>query len=169
MPAAQTGGAIRRAVASVDPLLPLASVRTMSEVQSASLGPQRLLTMLLLALAAAALVVAAIGIHGLIASSVTERTREMGIRLALGATFGQTLRTLALPGIVLAGTGTVAGLIGAVASVPLIRHFVWGISVSDPLTYAGVVIVLLAVATAASVTPALRILRLDPASTLRQE
>ncbi len=169
MPAAQAGGAIRRAVASVDPLLPLASVRTMSEVQSASLGRERLLTMLLVALSAAALLVSAIGIHGLIAASVTERTREMGIRLALGATFGQALRTLALPGIVLAGTGTVAGLMGAVAAVPLIRHFVWGISLSDPLTYAGVVAVLLAVATAASVTPALRILRLDPATTLRQE
>jgi putative ABC transport system permease protein len=169
MPAAQTSGAIRRAVASVDPLLPLASVRTMSEVQAASLGRERLLTILLLTLAVAALVLAALGIHGLIAASVTERTREMGIRLALGATFGQALRTLALPGIVLAGAGTVAGLAGAVAAVPLIRHFVWGISVSDPLTYAGVVVVLLAVATAASVTPALRILRLDPATTLRQE
>ncbi len=169
MPAAQAGSAIRRAVASVDPLLPLASVQTMSEVQTASLGQERLLTMLLGALAVAAVIVAAIGIHGLIAASVTERTREMGIRLALGATFGQALRTLALPGIVLAATGTVAGLVCAAAAVPLIRHFVWGISVSDPLTYTGVVIVLLAVAAAASITPALRILRLDPATTLRQE
>jgi putative ABC transport system permease protein len=128
-----------------------------------------LLMTLLLALATAALVVAAIGIHGLIAASVTERTREMGIRLALGATFGQALRTLALPGIVLAGTGTVAGLVGAAAAVPLIRHFVWGVSVGDPLTYAGVVALLLAVATVASVAPALRILRLDPATTLRQD
>ena len=169
MPTAAASGAIRRAVAAVDPLLPLASVRTMADLQSASLGQQRLLMTLLLALATAALVVAAIGIHGLIAASVTERTREMGIRLALGATFGQALRTLALPGIVLAGTGTVAGLAGAAAAVPLIRHFVWGVSVGDPLTYAGVVALLLAVATVASVAPALRILRLDPATTLRQD
>ena len=115
--AAQAGGAIRRAVASVDPLLPLASVQTMSEVQSASLGQERLLTTPPLALAVAALVVAAIGIHGLIAV-VTERTREMGIRLALGATFGQALGP-ALPGIVLAGTGTAAGSICAAVAVPL--------------------------------------------------
>ena len=169
MPAAQTSDAIRRAVASVDPLLPLASVRTMNEVQSASLDEERLLATLLLALAIAALIVAAIGIHGLIAASVTERTREMGIRLALGATFGQALRTLALPGVVLAGAGTVAGLVCAVCALPLVRHFVWGVSVSDPLTYAGVVVILLAVATVSSVAPALRILRLDPATTLRQE
>jgi predicted permease len=165
----QVSDAVRRAVASVDPLLPLASVRTMSEVQAASLGQQRLLTTLLLALALAALVVAAIGIHGLIAASVTERTREMGVRLALGATFSQALRTLALPGIVLAATGTAAGLLGAAAAIPLIRHFVWGVSVSDPVTYGGVALLLLIVATIASVAPALRILKLDPATTLRQE
>ena len=169
IPADHASGAIRRAVGAVDPLLPLASVRTMADVQSASLGQQRLLTTLLLALACAALVVAAIGIHGLIAASVTERTREMGIRLALGATFGQALRTLAAPGVVLAGIGTAAGLAGSVAAVPLIRHFVWGVSVSDPTTYAGVAALLLGVATVASVAPALRILRLDPATTLRQE
>ena len=166
---AQAAGAIRRAVTSVDPLLPVASVRAMSEVQAASLAQQRLLTVLLLALAGAALAVAAIGIHGLIAASVTDRTREMGIRLALGATSGQALRTLALPGVVLAGVGAAAGLLGAAAAVPLIRHFVWGVSVSDPTTYAGVFVLLLAVATVASVKPALRILRLDPATTLRQE
>jgi len=169
LPSEHTSGAIRRAVASVDPLLPLASVRTMSEVQAAALGQQRLLAMLLLALAGAALVVATIGIHGLIAASVTERTREMGIRLALGATLGQALRTLALPGVLLSAAGTAAGLIGALAAVPLIRHFVWGISVSDPLTFGGVAVLLLAVSSVASVAPALRILRLDPAITLRQE
>ena len=133
----QVSDAIRRAVAAVDPLLPIASVRTMSEVRAASLGQQRLLTTLLLALAVAALIVAAIGIHGLIAASVTERTREMGVRLALGSTLGQALQTLALPGVLLAAIGTAAGLLGAAAAIPLIRHFVWGVSVSDPLTYAG--------------------------------
>ena len=165
----QVSDAIRRAVVAVDPLLPLASVRTMSEVRAASLGQQRLLTALLLSLAVAALIVAAIGIHGLIAASVTERTREMGVRLALGSTLGQALQTLALPGVVLAAVGTAAGLLGAAAAVPLIRHFVWGVSVSDPLTYAGVAFVILIVATVASVAPALRILRLDPATTLRQD
>jgi predicted permease len=165
----QVSDAIRRAVAAVDPLLPIASVRTMSEVRAASLGQQRLLTTLLLALAVAALIVAAIGIHGLIAASVTERTREMGVRLALGSTLGQALQTLALPGIFLAAIGTAAGLLGAAAAIPLIRHFVWGVSVSDPLTYAGVAFLILIVAAVASIAPALRILRLDPATTLRQD
>ena len=165
----QVSDAIRRAVAAVDPLLPIASVRTMSEVRAASLGQQRLLTTLLLSLAVAALIVAAIGIHGLIAASVTERTREMGVRLALGSTFGQALQTLALPGVLLAAIGTAAGLLAAAAAIPLIRHFVWGVSLSDRLTYAGVAFVILIVATVASVAPALRILRLDPATTLRQD
>jgi predicted permease len=169
LPPDQAAGTIRRAVASVNPLLPLASVRSMTEVQSAALDEQRLLTTLLLALAAASLVVAAIGIHGLIAASVTERTREMGIRLALGATGRQALGTLALPGLVLAAIGTVAGLAFAVAAMPLVRHFVWGVSVTDPGTYAGVATLLLAVAFLSSILPALRILRLDPAITLRQE
>jgi ABC-type antimicrobial peptide transport system permease subunit len=138
-------------------------------VQAAALDEQRLLATLLLALAGAALVVAAIGIHGLIAASVTERTREMGIRLALGASGRQAMATLALPGVVLAGIGTVTGLAAAVAAIPLVRHFVWGVSVTDPATYAGVAVLLLAVALVASLLPALRILRLDPAITLRQE
>jgi ABC-type antimicrobial peptide transport system permease subunit len=149
--------------------LPLASIRSMSEVQDAALDEQRLLTTLLLALACASLVVAAIGVHGLIAASVTERTREMGIRLALGATGRQALGTVALPGIVLALIGALAGVVASVAAIPLVRHFVWGVKVTDPATYAGVSILLLAVAATASVLPALRILRLDPAITLRQE
>ena len=165
----QVSDAIRRTVAAVDPLLPIASVRTMSEVRAASLGQQRLLTTLLLSLAVAALIVAALGIHGLIAASVTERTREMGVRLALGSTLGQALQTLALPGVLLAAIGTAAGLLGAAAAIPLIRHFVWGVSVSDPVTYAVVAMLILIVATVASVAPALRILRLDPATTLRQD
>ena len=169
LPASESAGAIRRAVTSVDPLLPLASVRTMAEVQSTALGQQGLLATLLLALAGAALVVAAIGIHGLIAASVTERTREMGLRMALGATLGQALRTLALPGIVLAAFGGVVGVMGALAAVPLLRHFVWGISVSDPLTFGAVALLVLAVASVASLAPAMRILRLDPATTLRHE
>jgi predicted permease len=169
LPSDQVAATIRRSVEAVDPLLPLALVRSMSEVQELALNEQRLLTSLLLVLAGASLVVAVIGIHGLIAASVTERTREMGIRLALGATGRQALGTLALPGVVLAGTGVVAGVAGSIAALPLVRHFVWGVSVSDPATYAGVSVLLLTVAAAASVVPALRILRLDPAITLRQE
>jgi ABC-type antimicrobial peptide transport system permease subunit len=169
LPIEQAAASIRRAVATTDPMLPLVSVRSMVDVRSASLEQQRVLTTLLLSLAIAALLVATIGIHGLIAASVTERTREMGIRLALGSTLGQALTTLALPGVVLAAIGTVVGLVGSLAAVPLVRHFVWGVGVHDPLTYGGVSLVLVMVATLASLVPALRILRLDPATTLRQD
>ena len=108
----------------------------LADVWESALEEQRLLT-LLLALACTALVVAAIGIHGLIAASVTERTREMGIRLALGATGRQALGNLALPGVVARRDWNNCGLAPAVAAIPLVRHFVWGVSTTDPATYAG--------------------------------
>jgi putative ABC transport system permease protein len=168
LPPAQTAATIREALAAVDPLLPLASVRPMSEVQATSLAQQRLLMTLLLGLALAAVAVAATGIHGLIATSVTERTREMGIRLALGATSQQALRTIVLPGVVLAAAGIGAGLVAAFAATPLVAHFVWGVRVTDPVTFTSVALLLLFVALAASVLPAWRIVQLDPARTLRE-
>jgi ABC-type antimicrobial peptide transport system permease subunit len=111
----------------------------------------------------------AVGIHGVIAASVTERTREMGIRLALGATAGRAVRTIAAPGVGMAAVGIAAGLLGARAAVTYLRGFVWGISPTDAMTFLAVGALLLAVAAIASVLPALRILRLDPATTLRAE
>ena len=122
----------------------------------------------MIGLGAAALLLAAIGIHGLIATSVVERTREIGIRLALGATARQTMRAIAAPGIVLAIAGVAAGLFAAAATARLLQSFVWGVSTSDPLTFGGVALLLLAVSAAASIIPTVRILRLDPAETLRE-
>ena len=116
-----------------------------------------------------ALLLAAIGIHGLIASSVSERRREFGIRLALGATGRQVLTAVVKPGIVLAGAGVAVGSLAALAVVRLLQSFLWGVTATDPLTFGVVVVTLLAVAFAASVIPALRVLRLDPALTLRAE
>lgn len=161
--------AVRQALNGSDPLLPFASVRTMAQVQAESLGVQRLLMTLLTGLAVAAMLLAAVGVHGLIATSVTERTREMGIRLALGASGARILRTLAMPGVVLSVAGAATGGAAAVAGARLLRSQIWGISPSDPATFAAVIALLLLVATIASVLPALRILRLDPARTLRQE
>jgi predicted permease len=169
LPAAQTSTALRRALDAVDPLLPFADVRPMSDVKALSLAEPRLLMALISVLAAATLLLTAVGIHGLIATSVAERTREIGIRLALGATPADTMRTIARPGVVLAVAGTAAGLLLALAAVRLIRHFVWGVSATDPATFAAVAVVLLAVAASASVVPTLRILRLDPAQTLRRD
>jgi putative ABC transport system permease protein len=116
-----------------------------------------------------ALLLAAIGIHGLIASSVSERRRELGIRLALGATGRQVLTDVVKPGIVLAGAGVAIGSVAALAVVHLLQSFLWGVTATDPLTFGLVIVTLLTVALAASVIPAMRVLRLDPALTLRAE
>jgi hypothetical protein len=160
---------LRQAADGVDPLLPFAEVRSMAEVQMQAVALPRLLMALLLVLAGAAVLLTAVGIHGVIAASVTERTREMGIRLALGATAGRAVRTIAAPGVGMAAVGIAAGLLGARAAVTYLRGFVWGISPTDAMTFLAVGALLLAVAAIASVLPALRILRLDPATTLRAE
>jgi len=167
--ATDTRTAVQNVVSSVDPLLPVASFRSVEEVRSSALAEQRLLMTLLLALAAAAVLVSGIGIHGLIATTVTERTREMGVRIALGSTAAAALRAVALPGVWMAAIGTALGLAGAVAGTRTIRHYVWGVSTTDLWTFAAVACLLFVVAVTASVLPALRILRLDPATTLRQE
>jgi predicted permease len=164
-----TTAGMRRALDHVDPLLPFAEVRSMADVKGEALAQQRFMLALLIALAVTAVILAAIGVHGLIATSVSERTREIGIRLALGATLPQAMRTLALPGILLASAGVLVGSVAALAAVRLLRHFVWGVSISDPVTFVAVGVFLLSVATFASFVPATRILRMDPASTLRAD
>jgi ABC-type antimicrobial peptide transport system permease subunit len=141
----------------------------MTDVQDAALAQQRFMMTLVAGLGGIALLLAAIGIHGLIASAVGERTRELGIRLALGASGRQVMMNVIAPGLVLTAVGLAVGVGAALATVRLLQSFVWGITTTDPLTFAGVTVLFLAVAFAASVVPALRVLRLDPASTLRAE
>jgi hypothetical protein len=160
---------IRAAVRQVDPLLPVARIETMTAVQSSALAAQRFTMALVVGLGAVALLLAAIGIHGLIASSVSERTRELGIRLALGASRGQVLQQVVVPGITLAAVGVAIGGAASVGAARLLRSFLWGVQPGDPATFASVIGGLLLVAVVASVLPALRVLRLDPALTLRAE
>ena len=124
---------------------------------------------LVAALGGLALFLAAIGIHALIASGVAERTRELGIRMALGATVRQTVIDAARPGIIMAIVGVAIGCALAAGASGLIRNLLWGVRENDPLTFAAVVAALLAVAVTASVLPALRIRKLDPVSLLRSE
>jgi len=160
---------IGEAVAAADPLLPVSGFRQMSEVRGEALDSERLLMALLAGLAGLAVILAAIGLYGLIASTVQERTRELGIRMALGATAGQAVRSAVAPGMVLTATGVVLGLGLAWAGSTIVKSMVWGVKPSDLPTRAGVVILMMAVAAAASAVPAWRILRLDPARTLRHE
>ena len=101
--------------------------------------------------------------------SVNERTRELWIRLALGATGRQVMKDVVIPGIVLAGAGVAIGSAAALAAARMLRSFLWGVTATDPLTFAVVVATLFGVALFASLVPALRVLRLDPAQTLRAE
>jgi predicted permease len=160
---------MQRALESVDPQLPFAGFHSMEEVRYRSLAQERFQAVLLGALAGLALLLAAVGIYGLIANSVAERTRELGIRLALGATVPQAMRSVALPGVALALAGVLVGSVLAGFASQLLRHLVWGVRPGDPLTFVAVGLGLLAVAAAASFLPALRVARLNPAETLRQE
>jgi ABC-type antimicrobial peptide transport system permease subunit len=156
-------------MADADSQLPLSAIRGVDDVRSEALSRQRLLMTLVGLLGGAALLLAAIGIHGLIASGVAERTRELGIRMALGATVGQTIRDAAVPGIVMAIAGLVIGCAVAAGVSGLLRSLLWGVTANDPLTFVAVVVTLLAVAIIASVVPALRVRRLDPVALLRSE
>lgn len=161
--------AVRGAFDEIDPLLPIARLETMAEVQANALAAQRFVMSLVFGLGAVALLLATIGIQGLIASSVAERTRELGIRLALGATAAHAVRSVVLPGIALATAGILIGSAAALAVVRVLQSFLWGVAPTDPVTFGVVILTLLAAALVASLFPALRVLRLDPAQTLRTE
>ena len=160
---------IRQAIEGFDAHLPIANVSTIDELRGDRLAAQRFMMWLVAGLGVLALVLSSVGVHGLIASGVHERTRELGIRLALGATARQAMMVVIAPGLLLAAAGVAIGGAGALAAVRLLRSFLWGVTPYDPLTFAAVLGVLLGVALVASVIPALRVLRLDPASTLRAE
>ncbi len=161
--------AMQRAMQSVEPLLPFSGFRNLSEVRSKTLGEPRLQATLMGAMAVLALLLAAIGIYGLIAHSVAERTRELGIRMAMGATIGQAVSLVTLPGLALAGVGCAFGCVLGWSAVRFMRHLIWGVSPTDAWTFAGVPCLFLLVALAASLLPAWRITRLNPANTLRNE
>ncbi len=161
--------AMQSAVEAVDPQLPFASFKSMEAVQFNAFNRQRYEATIFSLLAGLALLLAAIGLYGLIAHSVSERRREMGIRMALGATAPRTMWTVVRPAAGLTLAGIVLGAALARASVTLLRDMLWGVPATDPTTFVAVAFGLLAVAVVASVIPALRLLRLDPAETLRAE
>ena len=160
--------AMTRAMEQVDPQLPFAKFRTIDDVRGEAVATPRARAVLLGSLAALALLLSAIGLYGLVANSVAERTRELGIRIALGATPVATVRVAALPGVVFGGIGLAAGLALARISSSVMQHLVWGITVGDPFTYALAAGVVLLVASVATLVPALRILKLNPIRALRQ-
>ena len=160
---------IQSIASTIDPLVPIAEFRTIDELRASSLSSQRFQATLLGSLSSLALLLAMVGIYGLMSQSVVERRRELGIRMALGATLSQAIREAALPGVMLAVAGVVAGCILAGLSTRVLDHLLWGVKPTDPATYFSVAAGIVLVAAAASLLPALRITRLNPAETLRDE
>jgi len=159
---------IQEAIAGADPELPI-SFKAMNEISGAFLQEQRYMAALFSMLAALALALAAIGLYGLISNLVAQRTYEIGIRMALGASARQTIAGVMKPGVILALIGIGAGAVLARATVRLLDSLIWGIQPTDPVTFAVTAAVLLGVAAVASLVPAMRILRLDAARTLRNQ
>jgi putative ABC transport system permease protein len=144
-------------------------VKTMDAWLDASVTQRRFAMLLLGAFGALALILAALGTYGVIAYSVTQRTREIGIRLALGATIADVQAMILKGGLRLAGAGIVIGVLLATAATPLLSSVLFQVPRMDPLTVLTTVIVLLGAALAASYVPARRATRVDPMTALRQE
>ncbi len=161
--------AVRGLVRGVDIDQPVFKADTLDNTRAAGRASQRLATSLLGSFAVVALLLAAIGIYGVIAYSVGQRTREFGIRMSLGAKRMDVLRLVVRQGLVLAGIGIVAGLAGAFALTRLLSSLLYGVNATDPLTFIGVTGLLAAVAGAASFLPAWRATRVDPVIALRCE
>lgn len=168
-PAPDIAAEMKRAVASVDPLLPFEEFRSMDEMRASSMEFQRVESVLFATLAGLALLLAAVGMFGLIAQAVAERTREFGIRMALGSSAGQVISGTVGRGLALAVVGGVIGTLLALGAGRVMRSLLWGVRPNDPLVFSVVVGVLLAVVGLASFLPSLKIARINPAETLRSE
>jgi putative ABC transport system permease protein len=161
--------AARRKVLEVDNAQPVYAVQTMTEVVSANLAQRRFAMLLLGLFAGLALLLAAIGLAGVISYLVTQRTKEIGIRMAMGATRGALLRMIEGETLRLVGIGIAVGLAGAVAATRALETMLFGVTPRDPATFATVAAVLMLVALAAGMWPALRATRIDPVRALREE
>jgi putative ABC transport system permease protein len=160
---------IRNEVLQIDKDQPISNVETMENIVAATVAPQKFATWLLGIFAGSAMLLAAIGIYGVMAYSVTQRTHEIGIRMALGAARGDVLRMVVVQGMKLALLGVGIGIIGAVLLTRLMSSLLYGVSATDPLTYGGVSLLLAGVAFLACLIPARRATRVDPMVALRYE
>jgi putative ABC transport system permease protein len=161
--------AVREAVESVDPSQPVTEIRTMDQFLSQAVSQRRLNMLLLAVFAAVATVLAAIGIYGVMAYGVTQRSHEIGIRMALGAEPSDVLKMVVGDGMKLAVIGMLIGIVGAALLTRYLASELYGIKTTDPFTYVGVALGLAAVAAAACYFPARRATKVDPITALRHE
>jgi putative ABC transport system permease protein len=160
---------VRKTILALDPSQPVTAVASMEQVIAQSTAQRRLALGAFAIFALVALLLAAAGIYGVLAGSVTERTREIGLRSALGAAPRRILGLVVGRAVMMAALGSALGIAGAIAGTRFLRSLLYEVGATDPLTLAGVVIVLSAVTIVACVVPALRALRIDPMAALRAD
>ena len=163
------GPTVRNTVWSLDKDQPVSNIRSMEEIVSTAVARQRFSTMLLGIFAALALILAAVGIYGVMSYSVAQRTREIGIRMALGAQRSDVLKMTVMQGVKLVGIGVLIGVGAALVLTRVMASLLFGVSATDPVTFASISFVLIAVALLASYIPALRATRIDPMVALRYQ
>jgi putative ABC transport system permease protein len=168
-PDAVIASIMRTRLSEVDPQMPPGSMATLQTILDRSVAEPRFRSALLGAFALMALVLASVGIYGLISYSVTQRVREIGIRLALGATPRQLVTSIVREGMLLTGIGVVIGIAGALLSARALSPFLFGVGAADPVTIGIVTILLIVVSAAASYIPSRRAMRVDPVVALRAE
>ena len=168
-PIAGLSESMQKAIASVDPQLPVAGFHRLSDLQALALRQQRFQVLLLGTLAALALVLSLVGVYGLVSNMVVQRTREIGIRMALGSSVRQAMMEVGSSGIVAVSLGLAGGLALSAVSVRLIKSQLYGVQTYDPLTFLAILALLIIAATTATFLPTRRIANIDPASTLRAE
>jgi len=169
LPPAALTARLREVLRQVDPTVPVSDVQPLDQFASNAVAGSRFTTVLLGAFAAVALLLAAIGLYGLLAYLVSRRTREIGVRMALGASRGGVLRMILLRALVLTAAGTGVGVVGALAATRLMQGLLFGVSATDGITFALVPVLLLVVALTAAYLPASRATRIDPTVALRLE
>jgi len=169
LPTSSVASLLKSQLATIDPDLPFGDIKPLTTVVQDSVQEPRFRATLIAVFALLALVLAAVGVYGLISYTVTQRTREIGIRVALGAAPRQVLVPVVREGLVLAIAGVAIGLAGALAASRALSAFLFGVRATDPLTFGAVALLLLAVAVLASYVPSRRALKVDPIIALRAE
>jgi predicted permease len=159
----------RRAVRQVDTMVPIVDLRTLESAVHGSMARRRVVLQLLSAFAVIGLVLGAIGVYGVVAYAVTQRTQEIGVRLALGAPRSSIVTMVVRDGLGYTATGLGAGVVAALALNGTLRGLVYDVSTTDPLTYVAVAAAVLAASTLASLIPAYRASRADPTIAMRRE
>jgi putative ABC transport system permease protein len=160
---------IRAELAAIDKYQPIHSFKPLEATVSELVAPQRFTTMLLLGFAALAAALAAIGIYGVMSYAVTQRTREIGVRMALGAEARDVLKVIMKQGVILVAVGVTIGLAASFALTRLISDLLFGVEPTDPATLVSITLLLAAVALVASYIPARRATKVDPMVALRHE